>query len=234
MKSLLLCVILSVVQGQTDILLPDTVKADVGAFIPITAQTKGDVVRFVALDPGLNVFPANLLADKKSTVVTASKAGRFRVLAYTSINNVATAPAFTTVIVGNSPDPSPPEPNPGPKPPEPMPNDQFAESIKGMFGGLQEPDKVDSAKKLAHVYELAVLECDNQQYKTLGQLYNTVRSLSFQNIKADKINPIREAIANELDSILGTDPNAVFDENLKKKCKTQFSRMQKILGGLNG
>lgn len=234
MKSLLLCIILSV-QGQTDILLPDTVKADVGAFIPITAQTKGEIVRFVALDPGLNVFPANLLADKKSTVVTASKAGRFRVLAYTSINNIATAPAFTTVIVGNSPEPGPDD-KPDDKPDNRPDNtkDQFAESIRGMFGGLQEADKADSAKKLAHVYELAVLECDNQQYKTLGQLYSTVRSLSFQNIKADKINPIREAIANELDSILGTDPNAVFDENLKKKCKTQFARMQKILGGLNG
>jgi hypothetical protein len=68
----------------------------------------------------------------------------------------------------------------------------------------------------------------------LGQLYATVRNLSFQNIKADKLNTLREAIANELDLVLGTNPNVPFDENLKKKCKTQFTRMQKILGGLNG
>jgi len=58
-----------------DILLPDQIKAQVGAFVPITAQTKGEVVKFVALDPGLNVFPANLLADKKTTVVVATKNG---------------------------------------------------------------------------------------------------------------------------------------------------------------
>ena len=231
MKSLLLPLFLAFSQ-QHELLLPDTVKADVGAFVPITAITKGEVVRFVSLDPGLNVFPSNLLSDKKSTVVLATKNGKYRVLAYTSINNVATAPAFTTVIIGNNPDPNPNPPTP--IPPDPNVKDPFAESLRGIYGGLQEKDKADSAKNLTHVYELAVLECDNPQYKTLGQLYATVRNLSFQNIKADKLNTLREAIANELDSVLGTDPNAPFDENLKNKCKTQFTRMQKILGGLNG
>jgi hypothetical protein len=233
MKSLLLPLILAFSQ-QPELLLPDTVKADAGAFVPITAVTKGEVVRFVSLDPGLNVFPSNLLSDKKSTVVLATKNGKYRVLAYTSINNVATAPAFTTVIIGNNPDPNPNPNPPNPNPPDPDVKDPFAESLRGIYGGLQEADKADSAKNLTHVYELAVLECDNPQYKTLGQLYATVRNLSFQNIKADKLNTLREAIANELDLILGTNPNVPFDENLKKKCKTQFTRMQKILGGLNG
>lgn len=233
MKSLLLPLFLAFSQ-QPELLLPDTVKADVGAFVPITAVTKGEVVRFVSLDPGLNVFPSNLLSDKKSTVVLATKNGKYRVLAYTSINNVATAPAFTTVIIGNNPDPNPNPNPPTPIPPEPDVKDPFAESLRGIYGGLQEKDKADSAKNLTHVYELAVLECDNPQYKTLGQLYATVRNLSFQNIKADKLNTLREAIANELDSVLGTNPNVPFDENLKNKCKTQFTRMQKILGGLNG
>ncbi len=234
MKSILLSVFL-VFSQQPEVLLPDTVKADVGAFIPVTAQTKGEVVRFVALDPGLNVFPANLLSDKKSTVVVATKSGKYRLLAYSSVNNVPTSPAFTTVVVGDVPGPGPnpvPPPGPGPNPgPSPGP-DNFADSLKGIYGGLQESDKADSVKKLTRVYELAVLECDNPQYKNLGQLYSTVRSLSFQNLKADKIDPIREAIANELDSIIGTDPNVAFDDNLRKKTKQQFQRMQRILGGL--
>ena len=103
MKSLILSVYLAFAQvgGTPDILLPDTIKAQVGAFVPITAQTKGDVVKFVALDPGLSVFPANLLSDKKTTVVVATKNGSYRILAYTSINNIPTDPAFTTVIIGD-------------------------------------------------------------------------------------------------------------------------------------
>lgn len=233
MKSIFLAVFLAFSQSQPEVLLPDVIKADIGAFVPITAQTKGEVVRFVSLDPGLNVFPANLLADKKSTVVTATVKGRYRVLAYTSINNLPTSPAFTTVIVGDdNPAPNPgPGPNPGPMPPN---NDDFADGLRGIYGGLQEKDKADSVKKLAQVYDLAILEVDNQAYKNLGQLYSAIRSLSFQNIKADKINPIRETIANELDKFLGTDPNASLDDNLRRKCKTQFTRMSKILGGLNG
>ena len=237
MKSLAMAIFLAFSQATTtpDILLPDTVKAQVGSFIPITAQTKGEVVRFVALDPGLNVFPSNLLSDKKTTVVVATQNGRYRILAYTSINNIPTEPAFTTVIVGDV-NPTPPNPGPGPNPTPPNPNvpDELADSIKGIFGGLQEPDKADSAKKLAQVYELAVLEVDNPKYSNLGQLYSAVRAISFQNIKADKLNPIREVIANELDKVVGTDPNIKLDDSTKKKIKGQFNRVAKILGGLNG
>jgi hypothetical protein len=237
MKSLAMAIFLAFSQATTtpDILLPDTVKAQVGSFIPITAQTKGEVVRFVALDPGLNVFPSNLLSDKKTTVVVATQNGRYRILAYTSINNVPTEPAFTTVVVGDV-NPTPPNPGPGPNPTPPGPNvpDEFADSIKSIFGGLQEPDKADSAKKLAQVYELAVLEVDNPKYSNLGQLYSAVRAISFQNIKADKLNPIREVIANELDKVVGTDPNIKLDDATKKKIKGQFNRVAKILGGLNG
>jgi hypothetical protein len=236
MKSLLIAAFLAFSQAtqQPDILLPDTVKAQVGAFIPITAQTKGEIVRFVTLDPGLNVFPSNLLSDKKTTVVVATQNGKYRILAYTSINNIPTEPAFTTVIVGDvNPTPPNPEPKP-PTPPDPSKPDQLADSLKGMFGGLQEPDKADSVKKLAQVYQLAAIECDNPKHQNLGQLYSVIRSLSYQNIKADKINPIREVIADELDKIIGTDPNLPMDAALRKKCKEQFNRVAKILGGLNG
>jgi hypothetical protein len=237
MKSLIISALLafSQVSGGPDILLPDQVKAQVGTFVPITAQTKGEVVKFVALDPGLSVFPANLLSDKKTTVVVATQNGRYRILAYTSINNIPTEPAFTTVIVGDV-NPIPPNPGPGPNPTPPNPNvpDELADNIKGIFGGLQESDKTDSAKKLAQVYELAVLEADNPKYSSLGQLYSAVRAISFQNIKADKLNPIREVIANELDKVLGTDPNIKLDDTTKKKIKEQFKRIAKILGGLNG
>lgn len=237
MKSLIISALLafSQVSGGPDILLPDQVKAQIGTFVPITAQTKGEVVKFVALDPGLSVFPANLLSDKKTTVVVATQNGRYRILAYTSINNIPTEPAFTTVIVGDV-NPTPPNPGPGPNPTPPNPNvpDELADNIKGIFGGLQESDKTDSAKKLAQVYELAVLEVDNPKYSSLGQLYSTVRAISFQNIKADKLNPIREVIANELDKVVGTDPNIKLDDTTKKKIKEQFKRIAKILGGLNG
>jgi hypothetical protein len=235
MNSLIIAALLAFSQVGVgpEILLPDQIKAQVGAFVPITAQTKGEVVKFVALDPGLNVFPANLLADKKTTVVVATKNGSYRLLAYTSINNVPTDPAFTTVVVGDNPNPPPTPPTP-PTPPDPSKPDELRDNVAGIYGGLQESDKENSIKQLAQVYQLALVEVDNPKYKNLGQLYSTIRSISYQNLKAGKIEPIREVLANELDKVLGTDPNAVLDDNLRKKCKEQFNRVAKILGGLNG
>jgi len=230
MNSLILSAFLAISQvaGGPDILLPDRVRAQVGAFVPITAQTRGEVVKFVALDPGLSVFPANLLSDKKTTVVVATKNGSYRILAYTSINNIPTDPAFTTVIIGDGPAPDP-DPNPGPDKP-----DELKDNVRGIYGGLQEADKENSVKQLGQVYQLDVVECDNPKYLNLGQLYAAVRSISFQNLKAGKIEPIRDVLANELDKVLGTDPNAALDANMRKKCKDQFNRVAKILGGLNG
>jgi len=76
--------------GQADITLPPSTKAEVGVFVPITATTKGEIVQFVAIDPGLSIFPANLLVDKKTTVVVSAKPGKYRVLAYTSIEKIIT------------------------------------------------------------------------------------------------------------------------------------------------
>ena len=222
--------------GQ-DITLPDTVKAAPATFVPVTATTKGEVVVFVTLDPGLSVFPSNLLVDRKTTVVVAAQEGRYRVLAYTAIDGKPSQPAYTTVIVGNPkptpPDPKPPQPKPD-DPTPPPPDDPLTSTIRSIYGGLQEVDKSSSVKRLAQVYELAIVEADNQQYKTLGQLYSNIRSAAVQSMKNEKIIPIREAIATELDNYLGTDPNQVLDAKLRDKCKGAFKHISNILWGLNG
>ena len=100
--------------------LPSEVKGEVGAFVTLRGKTDGAVVKFVPLDAGLAVFPADLLADKKATVVSASKAGRYRVLAYSSVKGDPTEPAVVTVVIGGA-EPDDVIPPPKPKPPEPKP-----------------------------------------------------------------------------------------------------------------
>jgi len=241
MKSLVLTLTLMFAQSpKPELLLPDSIPAQVGVFVPITAVTPGEVVKFVALDPGLSVFPSNLLSDKKSTVVVAVKEGRYRILAYTSINNQPSNPAFTTVIVGDvgpvpPTPPTPPNPPMPPTPPNPpQPDDPFLQSLKSVYGGLQEPDKAESVKRLQQVYVFAAAESDNTKYSNLGQLYASIRSMAVQSLKADKVVPIRDMIADQLDTALGTDPNVPLNAENRKKCKDAFNRINKLLGGLNG
>lgn len=99
--------------------VPKEVAGEVSDFITVRAKTDGKVVKFVALDPGLRVFPSDLLSDKKATVVTASKPGRYKLLAYSSVKDDPTEPAVVTVVIGGAapvPDPKPVDPVDPPAP----------------------------------------------------------------------------------------------------------------------
>jgi hypothetical protein len=107
--------------------LPREAAGQPGDFVKVAAKTDGKAVRWVALDPGLNVFPVELLKDSKTAVVTAQKPGRYRLLAYTAAGDDPSDPAVCTVVIGDAPPvppgPVPPGPNPPPVPPQPAPID---------------------------------------------------------------------------------------------------------------
>lgn len=94
-----------VTQGsvRTTLTVPAEVKGEVGAFIVVRGETDGKNIAYKATSKGLNVFPADLLADKKATVVTASAVGR-----YTLLSAACGADGFivfgeTVVVVGDAP-----------------------------------------------------------------------------------------------------------------------------------
>lgn len=97
--------------------LPAEVKGDPGAFVQVPAKTTGKTVQWKSIDPGLNLFPVELLKDTKTAVVTAAKPGRYRIIAVTAAGDELSPFAETVVVVGEAP-PTPPGPNP-PTPPDP-------------------------------------------------------------------------------------------------------------------
>lgn len=95
--------------------LPAEVKGAPGELIQVPSDTPGKSVRWVALDAGLSLIPAELLKDSHTAVVSAARAGRYRLLAYTAADDEPSAPALTVVVVGEAP-PTPPPPPPPPPP----------------------------------------------------------------------------------------------------------------------
>lgn len=148
----ILLALCSVASGQT-ITLPGEVSGSVSAFISVNAQTDGDTVKWLALDPGLNVFPAELLRSTKSTVVSASKAGRYRLICWTAKGDVPSDAAHTVIIVGTpGPDPGPdPDPDP-PDPPDPPTPDGLAAKVKQWHSAVNSPRKTTETKALAELY----------------------------------------------------------------------------------
>lgn len=94
--------------------LPAEVTGEVAAFVTVKATVAGDVkgVKYVPIDAGLSVFPSDLLSDKTVTVVVASKAGRYRVLAYSGNADGPSEPAITTVVIGGAKPVDPPPVSP--------------------------------------------------------------------------------------------------------------------------
>lgn len=104
--------------------LPNEVKGAANAFIQVAANTNCKHVRWYAVDAGLSLLPPELLKDSRTAVVLAAKEGRFRLLAYTAVDDSPSEPSVCWVVVGASPPgpgPVPPSPPPGPDPIPPTP-----------------------------------------------------------------------------------------------------------------
>jgi len=119
-----------------DLKLPEKVTGDPGSFIRIPAETKGATVKWYVVDPGLNLFPVDLLKDTKTAVVTTTKEGTYRVLGYTSDASGPSDPAVCVVVVGAPVPPTPPTP-----PAPPTPTDPLAKAVQAAYDADPDPTK---------------------------------------------------------------------------------------------
>ena len=214
---------LCLLAGQ-DLKLPAEVRGEVAAFVTVVAETTGKTVKFYPLDGGLSVFPAALLANPKATVVVAAKSGTYRLLAYTAAGDVPSDPQICRVVIGNG---KPDDVKP-PTPPPPQPDqDPLLESLVGIYGGLQEPNKQKHVQALADIYRRAAATVD--QFADLGTLYSSIRRTASEVVPADAIRPIRERIAVETIRQLGDQPQAQLTPALSSKAASYFSRLGFVL-----
>jgi hypothetical protein len=169
--------------------------------VTVIATTEGKVVRYVALDQGLQVFPSSLLANQRATVVTSAKPGRYRLLAYTSVADVPTEPVITTVIIGSS------------TPPVPPPIDTLADALGGIYGGSQERDKAATLARLLTLYRAAPATIRSPTITTTEQLYSAmVAARKTAGIADAALSPVRERIAVEWTAVMGADDRALTPE----------------------
>ena len=214
---------LCLLAGQ-DLKLPAEVRGEVAAFVTVVAETTGKTVKFYPLDGGLSVFPAALLANPKATVVVAAKSGTYRLLAYTAAGDVPSDPQICRVVIGNG---KPDDVKPPPPPPPPPDQVPLLESLVGIYGGLQEPNKQKHVKALADIYRRAAATVD--QFADLGTLYSSIRRTAGEVVPADAIRPIRERIAVETIRQLGDQPQAQLTPALSSKAASYFSRLGFVL-----
>lgn len=203
--------------------LPAEIRGEVAQFVAVNATTEGKLVRFLALDAGLNVFPSDLLVNQKTTVVLAATPGRYRLLAYTAVGDNPTAPAITTIIIGQPPGPGP-GPGPGPQP------DPLAEGLRSILGGLQEQGQADQLNRLIGLYKDGVTIAQNPAIRTTEGLFQAlVAQRKKAGIRDGALSAVRERLAQEWAAAMGAADVALSDalrERASKLCARIASALE--------
>lgn len=202
-----------------DLKLPDKVTGNPGTFVKVPATTTGTVVRWYALDSGLNLFPVELLKDTKTAVVTGP-AGTYRLLAYTSDKDGPSDPAVCVVVLG---DPPPP---PGPPPP----TDPFTQALAAAYAKEADPGKAQQVAFLAAVYQGAgTLLTPNMTAGDLFGKLSTAIHAPAVGIPKGALPSVSKVIGDDLNAVLGTNATTAVDP---AKAKAAFAKYAAALGTL--
>lgn len=210
------------------IAIPPEVKpvGEYASFIP-----SGDAVSvyYVGLS-GVSPVPSGMLRDSRAFLLSVRglPAGRYQFVAVAASKEGEQLAVAFSVAVGDGPAPGPTPPNPPPPPPNP-PADPLADTLRSLYGADQSRTKKDDCLQLAAVYKLAVDVTDDTSLTTAGDLFGKVAAAGRLAVPLPRLQPIREAIANELTKQLGDDAGAKLDATARGKAKAQFSRMARLL-----
>lgn len=209
------------------ITLPARVEGAPGAFVKVPATTKGEVVQWVPLTPGLNLFPVDLLKDSRTAIVSAPNPGTYRLLAYTALGNKPSEPAFTDVVIGGGG----PAPGPGPTPPDPTPADPLLKKLQAAYDADVEPSKAAHLACLVGLWK-SFATMDVGSGTTAGQFYQILKNESGKVLPPDALPTTRLAIATELRQILPSSPDTILTQDHKANFRTLAGRIGKTLGEL--
>lgn len=225
--------------------LPREVQGQPGKFIPIKAETMGKQVRWRALDPGLEILDdLPSLKEGKEIRCIACKPGRYRVEAYTSINDEPTPIVVCTVVIGDAPPGPNPPPNPNPPNPNP-PNPPIDPLIAKLSAALvadggSTPVNRAQLIALSGLYEAAADHAAKPGIATVGMLLEDIRKVAYGDggqpglIRPDVLVGVRKAISAEVVSVLGDEPSAQMDAATRTRAIDMFRRIAAALTKLQG
>lgn len=230
----LLVLTLSLGAGPPTLTLPEKVAGKVGSYISISAQTSGKNVSWIVIDPGLNLFPPELLKDSKTAVVTAAQPGTYRVLAAAALGDEVSALVICKVIVGDEQAPPPALPLTAPveQPPPAAPTppiraDPLVEALQRAYFADPDGQKVKRVKELiGHYRRLATVVNDTSLRTTTDVLVLLQRSQAAL-MPNDALPFIRKVIGEELDRVLAT--TKPLDTAVRNDLSRTFTRIADLL-----
>jgi hypothetical protein len=189
--------------------LPARITGQIGAFVTIPAKTESKSVKWVSIDKGLNIFPVDLLKDSKTLIVTAQSEGAYRVFAYVGDAFGPSDPAFTTVLIGENPEPIPVNP---------------IESDITKAASKEDKEKV---KWLSMFYSQLSTDIQKPEYETLGSVFKTAKKTIDDKFQFDELVLLRSVIGKRLNEKLPKDAELKLTQDVKDLLTSTFLQISK-------
>lgn len=115
---------------------------------------------------------------------------------------------------------------PIPPPPPPPDSDPLLVALRPLY----KPADAANVGRLASVYEKAAMATvDDKSLMTLGDMQGTLKDAAAAVVPLPLLQTIRERIATELKTTLGTEPGTILTPDVRARCKAQYERMGRIL-----
>ncbi len=207
------------------------VKANVGDWIVLKADTDAPIVKWRSLSKVLKLAPAELqLGDRRTTLATCNKVGKHKVHAVCAKGDVPSEIIeFTVTIEADEPDPPAPVP-PIPPPPVP-PVDPLAKRIQDALASDKDaaPDKAKYAAQLAGFYAAMSKHVEAGNTPTVGDLLSDYQTAMKAVLPDGVIANTRKACGVEVFAVSGDDAEKVIDAALKKKFVDLFNALAAAL-----
>lgn len=199
--------------------------------IDIIADTKGKAVRWRAVDPGIVLLwdLPDLRANKKA-IVLGCRPGRYRVEAWSSINDEPTPIVACTVIIS---EPNPPPLPPDPKPPLPEPVDPLMAKFQTAYDADAAPPAAKKGQLVLMIglYQAMAEHAGDKTIKSTGDLLSDYKATAGKVLLPGLLVELRRVIAAEIAAAFGTDSIAL-DDATRKKAIDHFDKIAKALGGV--
>lgn len=206
MKTLIMTFLLF---GQDLTFKPEYV-AKPNEYVVVSPESGSGIVKYVPLSDGLNVLDSKLLKNP-SSLVAIGKAGKYKVLAYTAVNNVPSDPIFFNIIIGD----------------QPVPNNELEQIINSVYGADANANKVQYKDKMLAGFKAVLADIGNMS--TVGDLNNSMREKVTSRLSAGEGGALRSVLKDELAGQFGIDGDKELDKELAKRV---LSNIVAILGRL--
>lgn len=179
-------------------------------YVVVTPESGTGIVKYVPLSDGLNVLDSKLLKNP-SSLVAIGKVGKYKVLAYTAVNNVPSDPIYFNIIIGD----------------QPKPNNELEQIINSVYGADSNANKVQYKDKMLAGFKAVLADIGNMS--TVGDLNLSMRDKVSSKLAVGEGGALRSVLKDELASQFGIDGDKELDREQAKKV---LNNIINILGRL--